>query len=235
MDCFERLDADIHSNLSKGFLEAAESRLHWEYSSTFDDAERRVGGRVYDRPNSLTQIMLERHMRTRSNFGMSALTAAAFDVGADVEHLLLHNGQRKPVARIGCFCFIAETMYDLTHKPTFATYKQRLALANTAIRQLELDLGDRPIRNADWSGCHLGVLLHGCRGDAFTQTGTGLNMFWLAFPNSAYDSWVWSKNVLSGELSDDLGWTNTQAGTPPKQYDKVAVRVRPASERREKK
>jgi len=166
---------------------------------------------------------------------MTGLTAAAFDVGADIEHLLLSNGQRKPVVRIGCFCFIAETMRDLTHQPAFTTYKRELALANTAIRQLELDLGDRPIHSADWSGCHLGVLLHGCRGDAFTRTGTGLSMFRLAFPNSAYDSWVWSKNVLSGQLSDDLGWTKISAGTPPKQHDKVAVRVRPASERREEK
>lgn len=235
MDSLERLDADIRANLSKEFVEAAESRLHWEYSSSFDDAERRGEGLVYDRPDPIEKTLLERHMRTRSSFGMTALTAAAFDVGADVEHLLLANGQRKPVVRTGCFCFIVETMHDLTHRPAFAAYKQGLARANSAIRQLELDLGDRPFHTADWSGCHLGVLLHGCRGDAFTRTGTGLSMFRMGFPSAAYDSWVWTKDVLSGQLSDDLGWTKVPMGKPPKQYDKVAVRLRPSSERRETK
>ncbi|GAA4226299.1 hypothetical protein GGQ68_004750 [Sagittula marina] len=235
MDSFERLDADIRANLSKEFVEAAESRLHWEYSSSFDIAERQGAGLVYDRPDPLNQNLLERHMRTRSSFGMSALTAAALDVGADVENMLLPNGQRKSIVRIGCFCFIAETILDLSHRPAVAAYKQRLAGTNSAIRQLEMDLGDRPVLQADWTGCHLGVLLHGCRGDAFTRTGTGLNMFRIAFPNSSYDSWVWNKDVLSSQLSDDLGWTKSPADRAPKQFDKVAVRLRPASERRETK
>lgn len=235
MDSFERLDADIRANLCKEFVEAAESRFQWEYSSSFDDAERRGQRLSYDRPDPIAQVLLERHMRTRSSFGMAALIAAAIDVGADVEHLLLTNGQRKPVVRIGCFCFISETIHDLGQHPVFAAYKQRLAQANSAIRQLELDLGDRPVHTADWSGCHLGVLMHGCRGDAFTRTSTGLSMLKIGFPNSAYDSWVWSKDVLSGQLSDDLGWTKVSTGKPPHQYDKVAVRLRPASERRETK
>lgn len=233
MDSLERLNADICANLSKEFIEAVESRLHWEYSSSFDDAERRGQVHICDRPDPIAEALLERHMRTRSSFGMIAMTTAAIDVGADVEHLLLTNGQRKPVVRIGCFCFIAETMYDLSHKPAFAAYKQGLAQANSAIRQLELDLGDRPVYTSDWTGCHLGVLLHGCRGDAFTRTGTDLSMFRIGFPNAAYDSWIWNKDVISGQVSDELGWIKAPVGKPPKQHDKVAVRWRASSERRE--
>lgn len=233
MDSLERLRADICANLSKEFIEAVESRLQWEYSSSFDDAERR--GRIFEgeMPNPIAKTFLERHMRTRSSFGMIAMASAAADVGADVEYLLLANGQRKPVVRIGCFCFISESMHDLSHKPSFAVFKRGLAQANSAIRQLELDLGDRPVYTADWSGCHLGVLLHGCRGDEFTRTGTDLSMFRIGFPNAAYDSWIWNKDVLSGQVSDDLGWTKVPVGKPPKQHDKVAVRLRAASERRE--
>ncbi|MFM7333185.1 MAG: hypothetical protein ACKO1H_02030 [Tabrizicola sp.] len=233
MDHFARLDADIRQGLSQAFVEAAESRLQWEYSASFDEADRRGVRMPFDHGDEYGQLLLQRHMGARHHLGSTALRLAAQQVGGTVEQLLLSNGQRKVIALVGPFCFIAETLTEFPHKPEFANYKGKLARTYGAIRQLELDLGDGFAVKEDWSGRHLGVLLHGCIGTSFSRSGTSLSAFRVAFPNAEYDSWVWEADVLSGQLADRVGWHDIRKNKP-KQVDKVAVSLRALSEAKDK-
>ena len=56
--------------------------------------------------------------------------------------------------------------------------------------QAELDLGDRGRRIQDWSGCVLGVLLHGASGPHFTKEQRMLGGLMLGITDAAYLQWV---------------------------------------------
>lgn len=58
------------------------------------------------------------------------------------------------------------------------------------VRQMELDLGDQPLRIHDWSGCVLAVLLHGPAGVKFTHDQKALGNVMLAVPDAEYEQWV---------------------------------------------
>ena len=81
-------------------------------------------------------------------------------------------------------------MVTLTHHPHFADCKLELAQSNGILRQLEPDLADILGRILDWSGCILGILLHGAVGPWFTRKHKALGGLVLGISDSAYDHWV---------------------------------------------
>ena len=135
----------------------------------------------------------------------------------------------------GPFCFIAETVTEFPHRPEFAKYKLDLSRTQTAIRQLEFDFAGNREEPKDWTGRHLGVVLHGCEGGRFTRSATSLGMLRIAFPNCGYDSWIWFEDVLNSRIVNRLGWDTNANRKQPQQADMVAVRLKALSEIREKK
>jgi hypothetical protein len=100
------------------------------------------------------------------------------------------NGQSKLLLKAGRVVIIQEPMLTLSDHPRVSDYKIELAKSYGVLRQLELDLGDIPGRIRDWSGCLLGVLLHGASGPWFTREHKSLAGLMLGVPDSAYDHWV---------------------------------------------
>jgi hypothetical protein len=107
------------------------------------------------------------------------------------------NGQHKLLVKAGRVILIQEPILTLEAHPSAADYKMQLADMHGFVRQLELDLGDRPHRILDWSGCVLGVLLHGPAGRKFDRSQKSLGTVMLAVPDAGYSRWILRLNLHS--------------------------------------
>jgi len=155
--------------------------MGWAYADLHDDLSA-IGDEAYAQ---------EAFARRRGDVAVKALLRAAKQYGIPYEFKYLPcNGQSKLIARIGRVVMIQEPILTLDEDPRVSEYKRELADSHGLIRQLELDLGDRPVRNADWSGCVLAVMLHGAAGSRFTAEHKALGALMLAVPDASYRNWV---------------------------------------------
>jgi hypothetical protein len=100
------------------------------------------------------------------------------------------NGQNKLLLKAGRVILIQESVLTLDDEPKVADYKLELAEVHGLVRQLSLELGDQSHRIRDWSGCVLGVLLHGPAGPKFTQRHKILGSLMIGVPDVAYSQWL---------------------------------------------
>jgi hypothetical protein len=133
----------------------------------------------------------EEFNRRRGACAVRALVRAADLHGVPYEFRRLGtNGQSKLLVKAGRVILIQEPTLSLGAQPTAADYKVELAEMHGFVRQLELDLGDQPNRIHDWSGCVLGVALHGPAGRKFDRDNKALGTIMLAAPDASYSHWV---------------------------------------------
>lgn len=170
-------------DLDPDFIEAISLAAAWEYNSLYEW--------LHDQPALIDDYREEEFNRQRPDCAVRALAGAAKRYGVPYEFRKLDcNGQRKLLVKAGRVLLIQEPIASIQDQPTVAEYKRQLADVHGFVRQLELELGDQPHRIRDWSGCVLGVLLHGPTGKKFSREQKSLGTIMLAVPNAEYDQWV---------------------------------------------
>jgi hypothetical protein len=173
----------VRGDLDPDFVKSVSVALAWEYDALFQ--------RLSTQPHIPEAYLNEEFATGRARCATRALASAANQHGVPHEFRRLEcNGQRKILAKIGRLIIIQEPMTTVSDHPQFADYKLELAQSHGILRQLELDLADMPGRILDWSGCILGVLLHGAAGPWFTREHKALGGLLLGIPDSAYNHWV---------------------------------------------
>lgn len=179
----DQLRSIVSHDVDPEFLEAVAIAIGWEYFGLYEEL---ASGR------GLTEAMrVEEFARRRGFCVAKALATAAARFRIPVEHRRLNcNGQNKTIVQAGRVLLIQEPINSLTDKPKIADYKAGMADVHGLVRQLELDLGDRPYVARDWSGCIMGVLLHGAVGPKFTLEHRRLGGLFLAVPDASYSQWV---------------------------------------------
>lgn len=180
----QELSLDIvRRDLDPDFIQSFAVGLGWGYNDLFRGLRESV---------SLTDdVRKELFNRGRNDIATRVLADAAKQHGIPLEFLRLEcNGQMKAVAKCGRLILILEAVSHLEEHPRVADYKVSLSDMHAYMRQLELDLGDRPRRIRDWSGNALGVLLHGSKGPNFSESDRGLGILTLGLPDAAYGQWV---------------------------------------------
>lgn len=110
-------------------------------------------------------------------------------------------------------------MTTLTDHPKISDYKMELAESYGILRQPEFDLGDIVGRILDWSGCILGVVLHGAAGPWFTREHKKLGGLLLGIPDTAYNHWIHRFDLLQIAMFG----RDTPAEEPPTQEDRVKI------------
>jgi hypothetical protein len=179
----EQVRAIFMRDLDPDFIETAAVELGWEYNALFEtiSADDGIDPAYRD----------EEFNRRRGDCAVRALVRAATRHGVPFEFRKLgSNGQAKLLVKAGRIVLIQEPVASLSAHPNVAEYKRELAEMHGFVRQLEFDLGDQPSRIRDWSGCVLGVVLHGSAGRKFDRDHKALGTIMLAAPDSAYESWV---------------------------------------------
>ena len=173
----------VTNDIDREFLEALAVAVAWEYDGLYED--------LASDPDQTDETRDEEFGRMRGVRVARALAATAARFRVPVERRRLDcNGQRKTIAQAGRVLIIQESISGLSDRPKAAEYKLRLADVHGAVRQLELDLGDRPHAVRDWSGCVLCVLLHGAAGPRFNRPHRMLGGLFLAVPDAYYSQWV---------------------------------------------
>jgi hypothetical protein len=132
--------------------------------------------------------------------------------------------------KAGRVVLIQEPIVWLEDAPKTADYKVSLADAHGYIRQLELDLGDRPYFVRDWSGCVLAVLLHGAVGHRFTRDNKNLGSFTLGVPDASYAIWTLridlQRIAMHGEGEPEVVKPERPPTQQDDQADKVVVKLK---------
>lgn len=170
-------------DLDPDFIESIAVGLGWEYNSLYE--------RLADDPSLIDCYRDEEFNKHRGDCAVRAIARAAKQNGIPFEFRRLDcNGQRKLLVKAGRVILVQEPILTLGDQPSTSDYKLQLADMHGFVRQLELDLGDQPNRIRDWSGCLLGVLLHGAAGRKFDREQKSLGSVMLAVPDSAYSQWV---------------------------------------------
>jgi hypothetical protein len=170
-------------DLDPDFIESVAVGLGWEYNSLYE--------RLADDPSLMDCYREEEFNKRRGDCAVRAIARAAIQHGIPHEFRRLDcNGQRKLLVKAGRVILIQESILTLGDQPSTSDYKMQLADMHGFVRQLELDLGDQPTRIRDWSGCVLGVLLHGAAGRKFDRGQKSLGSAMLAVPDSAYSQWI---------------------------------------------
>ena len=179
----EKLKGIVTNDVDRDFLEALCIAVGWEYHGLYETLAADA---------ALTDDVRDEEFGRRRGFCVAkALGATAARFRVPVERRRLDcNGQRKTIAQAGRVLIVQEPISGLAERPRVADYKVRLAELHGTVRQLELDLGDRPDPVRDWSGCVLCVLLHGPAGPRFTRAHRTLGGLFLAVPDAAYSQWV---------------------------------------------
>lgn len=183
MSDLDRLKSIVSHDLDSEFLEALSIAVAWEYHALYEElaADKELSD----------AIRAEEFARRRGFCVAKVLTATATRFRVPVEHRRLEcNGQTKTMVQAGRVIVIQEPINSLSNRPKAADYKTRLADVHGLVRQLELDLGDRPYVVRDWSGCVLSVLLHGAAGPKFTREHRMLGGLFLAVPDASYSQWL---------------------------------------------
>ena len=200
----DQLRSVVTHDIDPEFLEAIAIAIGWEYFGLYEELAS---------AKNLTEATREEEFARRRGFCVSkALAAVAAKFRIPVEHRRLNcNGQNKTIVQAGRVLLIQEPIGSLTDRPKIADYKTSLSDVHGLIRQLELDLGDRPYVTRDWSGCVLGVLLHGAVGPRFTLEHRRLGGLFLAVPDAGYSQWVIRLDLHDLAM---FGRDKTTAGTP---------------------
>lgn len=213
---------DLLRDIDAGFLRDAGVATAWEYSHAYDELEQ-------DALLSEDQKK-EEFNRRRGMCVTKGLRFAAEKNGIPFEYFKCSNGQSKLIVKCGRVLLIQEPISALSDGPKIADYKVELAEAHGIVRQLELDLGDRPSRVIDPDGCALGVVLHGARGALFEREEKELGAFMLAFPDATYTHWVVRLDILDVAMEGlpvDLGAdVDDTASRDTEQPDKVIVTLK---------
>lgn len=204
------------------FLQTIAVGLVWEYQQEFE--------RLRNDSELSLEFRREEFGRRRHACATKALEVAARAHGVPYDFIrIASNGQRKIVVRAGRVLIIQEAISTLADDPRASQYKRELAEAHSAVRQLELDLGDRPSILADWSGSTLAVLLHGTYGADFETGEIDFGYLMLGIPDAAYSHWIVRLDLhdiamygLDWPLADAEGSADVQ----PSQPDKVIVTLK---------
>lgn len=176
------------NDLNQDFLETVAIRLGWAYQ---DMQDRFLDDRTLSRAHQT-----EEFNKRRGDCAMRVLAEAAQKHGVPYEFRRLEcNGQHKIIVTSGRVILIQEPMASLSDHPNVAEYKRELAALNAFVCQLELDLGDRPLRVPDWSGSVLAVLLHGLSGPRLKRGQKALGSLMLGLPDAAYKQWILRPNL----------------------------------------
>ena len=171
------------NDLDPNFLEAAAVETGWVYSVLYDE--------LADDPTLTDAFRREEFNRRRAASTMKGLARVAQRHGVPFEFRRLgSNGQSKLLIKAGRMILIQEPILTRWDHPVVADYKRDLANMNGFFGQLELDLGDQPLRTLDCSGCVLGVLLHAAAGDRFRREDKELGSLMLALPDADYQQWI---------------------------------------------
>jgi len=179
----------VLGDLDPEFIKSFAIRLHWEYDLLYESLVAHSG---------LPGAVLDEEFCTRKGgCAIKALVTASQKHGVPYEFKRLEcNGQRKILAKAGRVVLIQESIRTLTDHPRIADYKQELAESHGILRQLERDLGDMGGRILDWSGCILGVLLHGVAGPWVTREHKALGNLLLGIPDTNYNHWIYRFDLL---------------------------------------
>lgn len=181
MHPLEQIAEIVRHDIDPDFLKDLSISMGWAYADLYEELSA-----IED--ESFAQ---ECFARRRGEIAVQALLRTAKQHGIPFEFMYLScNGQSKLVVKLGRVVMMQEPILTLDESPRVSEYKRELADSHGLIRQLELDLGDRPMRKADWSGCVLAVMLHGAAGPGFTQEQRALGALMLAVPDAAYGNWV---------------------------------------------
>lgn len=173
----------FHCDVDVDFLQSFSVGLAWEYHVLFEELK---GDDRLPEEIKNTEFAIR-----RSNCAIRALSRSCQKHGIPLHQWRLAcNGQMKVLAQMGRVLLLLEPMSELPHKPVASNYKTALANSFGVSRQLELDLGDRPLRKFDPSGEVLAVLLHGASGAAFTKRDKALGGLMLAVPDDRYENWI---------------------------------------------
>lgn len=216
-------------DLDPEIIEFLAKRLAWEYDGSYERLKQ---------DNHLTDgERQERYSDDRGACAVRAMEHTAERFGIPKEVLRLPcNGQHKVMLKIGRLILIQETMQTRFDDPQVAAYKVKLARMHGIVRQLEFDFGDGYFRPQEWSGCHLGVLLHAPVGPKFTRDHKMLGALMLGLPDALYQSWVRRIDLyevamygLSGEAPPPA--PSTRYDNLP-QEDRVVVTLKRRNSRR---
>lgn len=223
----EFLTEILSHDLDPDFLETLSTTMAWEYYDLYRSLKKERG---------LTQeYRQEEFARRQGCVAVIALQRAAQKHRVPFEFMRLEcNGQNKLLVKAGRVILIQESIRALGEEPKAADYKIELAELHGLVRQLELDLGDRPHRVRDWSGCVLAVLLHGASGSEFTQRHKILGSLTIGVTDASYGQWVIRVDLHRLAMFGRVGLptTGVPAATQP---DKVHVTRKRKNIRREDK
>jgi hypothetical protein len=214
---------DICNDLDPEFVRSLCIRMGWAYRDLYE--------RLAEHWHLPDDYRNELFNKERGGIACAAIVEAAKQHGVPYEFLRLpSNGQRKLVVKAGRVVLIQEPIEWLQDAPKAADYKTSLADAHGYIRQLELDLGDRPYVVRDWSGCVLAVLLHGAVGHRFARESKDLGSLNLGVPDAAYASWSLridlQRIAIHGEGEPDVPKPANPPTKEGDQADKVVVKLK---------
>jgi hypothetical protein len=180
---FELIRDIVCHDLDPEFIETVAISLAWEYNALYESIAEYCGTECLYADEEFGKYM--------GRCAAKVLAKAANKHGVPFNLRRLDcNGQHKLLVGASRVVIIQEPMRSLADAPRATEYKRALADTHSLIRQLELDLGDQPRRIIDWSGCILGVLLHGPAGPRFTRDHKSLGGLMLGVPNAAYTEWM---------------------------------------------
>jgi hypothetical protein len=215
----EQIGDIVRNDIDPDFIKSFSISMGWTYSDLYEElAELGSTGEQYG---------LEEFARRRSGCAVRALVTAARQHGVPHEFKYLScNGQRKLIVRVGRVVLIQEPILTLEDEPRVSEYKRELAESHGLVRQLELELGDRPVKNQDWSGCVLGVILHGAAGPRFTREHRALGALMLAIPDATYSNWILRLDLHSMAVNGHSFDIDDRDNTELCQPDKVHVTLK---------
>lgn len=221
MSLLEKIGEIVRHDIDPDFIKTFAISMGWGYADLYESlaAEQEDMGEAY---------CLEEFARRRGYCAIRNLVAAAKQHGIPFDFRYLPcNGQHKLLVKVGRVILIQEPILSLDDDPRTSEYKRELAESHGLIRQLELDLGDRLLKTNEWSGCILGVILHGAAGPQFSREHRNLGALMLAVPDGSYNNWVMRADLLSMAMEGrglETGRANKQDSTS--QPDKVQVSVK---------
>ncbi|CDX60986.1 hypothetical protein MPL1032_310025 [Mesorhizobium plurifarium] len=173
----------LRFDLNPDFVETLAIEVAWRYDRLYEE--------LRDDDALPLELKLTEFAARRANCAIRAMVLAAQQHGVPYSFRSLEcNGQQKILLKMGRIVLIQEPFLELSDAPRIADYKRELAETHGLIRQLELNLGDVPNRDLDWSGSILAVLLHGASGPRFTRRDRALGGLMLAVPDGDYATWV---------------------------------------------
>lgn len=206
MSTLDALRSMVCHDMDAEFVEAVAVAIGWEYHALYEALA--ADGDLTD------DLRNEEYGRRRGPAVAKALAAVARRYGVPFEHRRLEcNGQTKLLVKAGRVILLQEPINSLTDRPRAADYKERLARVHAAVRQLELDLGDRPHCITDWSGCVLATILHGPAGTRFTREHKKLGGLFLGVTDASYGQWVLRLDLHDVAMFGRRGIVDTVPGT----------------------